>query len=138
MRWANFLHMYQPAEQQPDILEAIVVQSYRPIIEGLLEHKQVRLTLNINGALLELLDKYNHRDIIDNLRELGLQKRVEFTSSAKYHALLPFLNDEEIIRQIRLNNFFSGRISNPKVFLRRKWPTMKKSCRLSKAWVLNG
>jgi hypothetical protein len=120
MRWANFLHMYQPAEQQPDILEAIVVQSYRPIIEGLLKHKQVRLTLNINGALLELLDKYNHRDIIDNLRELGSQKRIEFTSSAKYHALLPFLNGQEIDRQIRLNNesleFFLGKDVKPQGF----------------------
>lgn len=112
--------MYQPAEQQPDILEAIVVQSYRPIIQGLLEHKQVRLTLNINGALLELLDKYKHRDIIDNLRTLGSQKRVEFTSSAKYHALLPFLNDQEIVRQIKLNNesleFFLGKDAKPQGF----------------------
>lgn len=120
MRWANFLHMYQPAEQQPDILEAIVVQSYRPIIQGLLEAKKVRLTLNINGALLELLDKYHHRDIIDNLRLLGSRKQVEFTSSAKYHALLPFLESQEIIRQITLNDesleFFLGKDAKPKGF----------------------
>lgn len=120
MRWANFLHMYQPAEQQPDILEAIVVQSYRPIIQGLLKHQQVRLTLNVNGALLELLDKYHHRDIIDNLRTLGSQNRVEFTSSAKYHALLPFLETQEITRQIKLNNesleFFLGKDVKPKGF----------------------
>lgn len=112
--------MYQPAEQQPDILEAIVVQSYRPIIKGLLNAPNVRLTLNINGALLELLDKYKYRDIIDGLRELGSQKRVEFTSSAKYHALLPFLNDGEIFRQISLNNesleFYLGKEAKPRGF----------------------
>ncbi len=112
--------MYQPTEQQPDILEAIVAQSYRPIIEGLINHKQIRLTLNVNGALLELLDKYGYRDIIDNLRELGMEKRVEFTSSAKYHALLPFLNEQEIVRQITLNNesleFFLGKKAKPKGF----------------------
>jgi len=120
MRWGNFLHMYQPIEQQPDILEAIVAQSYRPIIEGLINHKQIRLTLNVNGALLELLDKYGYRDIIDNLRQLGMEKRVEFTSSAKYHALLPFLNEQEIVRQIILNNesleFFLGKEAKPKGF----------------------
>ncbi len=104
MRWANFLHMYQPAEQQPDILESIVVQCYRPIVNGLMENKNIRLTLNINGALFELFDKYGYRDILDNLYALAQEGRVEFTSSAKYHALLPFLNEQEIIRQISLNN----------------------------------
>ncbi|MDO8430764.1 MAG: hypothetical protein Q7S72_02140 [Candidatus Taylorbacteria bacterium] len=103
MRWANFLHMYQPAEQQPDILEAIVVQCYRPIIEGILKNKKLRLTLNINGALLELFDKYGYKDILKNLRTLAEEKRIEFTGSAKYHALLPFLNEQETARQIELN-----------------------------------
>ncbi len=35
MKWANFLHFYQPSNQQPDILGAIVAQSYRPIIDGI-------------------------------------------------------------------------------------------------------
>jgi len=102
--WANFLHIYQPAEQQPDILEAVVAQSYRPILRGIKKHKKVRLTLNINGALLELLDKYQYKDLIDMLRELVKEGRIELTSSAKYHALLPFLEEKEIIRQIEANN----------------------------------
>lgn len=102
--WANFLHIYQPAEQQPDILEAVVAQSYRPILRGIKKHKKVRLTLNINGALLELLDKYQYKDLIDMMRELVKEGRIELTSSAKYHALLPFLEEKEIIRQIEANN----------------------------------
>jgi hypothetical protein len=120
MRWANFLHMYQPTEQQSDILEAIVAQSYRPVVEGLINHKRICLTLNVNGALLELLDKYGYHDIIDNLRNLGREKRIEFTSSTKYHALAPFLNEQEIVRQITLNNesleFFLGKKVKPKGF----------------------
>lgn len=120
MRWANFLHMYQPAEQQPDILEAIAAQSYRPIIAGLLANKRVRLTLNVNGALLELFDKYQYKDLLDGLRNLAREGRVEFTSSAKYHALLPFLSEPEIIRQIELNNeslkFFFGQKVKPQGF----------------------
>lgn len=111
-RWANFLHMYQPAQQQPDILEAIVAQSYRPIVEGLRKNKHVRLTLNINGSLLELFDRYGYHDVIDSLRQLGEAHQIEFTSSAKYHALLPFLNEREIERQISINtdtlSFFLG------------------------------
>jgi hypothetical protein len=104
MRWANFLHLYQPAEQQPDILESIVSQSYRPLIEGIVENKRVRLTLNINGALLELLDKYKYHDLLDSIRTLVHEGRIEITGSTKYHALLPFLSLEEMVRQITLNN----------------------------------
>ncbi len=104
MRWANFLHLYQPADQQPDILEAVVVQSYRPLLQHIQENKNVRLTLNVTGALLELFDKYGYRDLIEILREVGREGRVEFTGSAKYHALLPFLEESEIIRQIKIND----------------------------------
>jgi len=103
MKWANFLHFYQPANQQPDILEAIVAQSYRPIIEGIKNHKDVHLTININGALFELLHKYGYEDLIKDLRDLVTEGRIEITGSAKYHALLPLISDEEIIRQIELN-----------------------------------
>ena len=103
MKWANFLHFYQPADQQPDILEAIVAQSYRPVIEGIKKNKKVRLTININGALFELLHKYGYKDIIEDIKNLVTEGRVEITGSAKYHALLPLLSDEEIKRQIELN-----------------------------------
>lgn len=120
MYWANFLHIYQPAEQQPDILEAIVIQSYRPLLEGIKKHKRVRLSFNINGSLLELFDKYKYHDLIDILKKLGKEGRIEFTSSAKYHAFLPFLEEEEIVRQIKTNDeicrFFLGDAYQPKGF----------------------
>ncbi len=120
MYWANFLHIYQPAGQQPDILEALVVQSYRPLFEGFKKNKQVRLTINVSGALLELFDKYKYQDLIDILRELGKEKKIEFTSSPKYHAILPFLGEQEIIRQIKINDetnrFFLGEAYAPKGF----------------------
>jgi hypothetical protein len=120
MQWANFLHIYQPFDQQPDILESIVVQSYRPILENLKKNKNVHLTLNINGALLELFDKYGYHDLIDIMKEVGNEGRLEFTGSAKYHAFLPFLSKEEIIRQIKMNDetlkFYLGSAYNPQGF----------------------
>lgn len=104
MYWANFFHIYQPADQQADVLEAVVAQCYRPLLTHLKDNKNVRLTLNINGALTELLAKHGHQDLIDMLKEMGKDGRVEFTSSAKYHAFLPFLEKDEIIRQIKMND----------------------------------
>lgn len=120
MKWANFLHIYQPADQQPDILEAIIAQSYRPIFTNLLENPRVRLTLNVSGALLELFDKYGYRDLLDILRTLAESGRVEFTSSSKYHAFLPFISADEMKRQIVANNetlaYYLGDAFKPKGF----------------------
>ena len=120
MQWANFLHIYHPAEQQADILEAIAAQSYRPIINHLTNNKHARLTFNINGALTELLDKYGYRDLLDQLRALGERGQIEFTGAPKYHAFLPFLEENEIIRQIEENNktnkYFLGQGYAPKGF----------------------
>ena len=120
MKWANFLHIYQPFDQQPDILEAIVAQSYRPILENLRKNKNVHLTLNVNGALLDLFNKYGYRDLIEIMKEVGLEGRLEFTGSAKYHAFLPFLNKEEIVRQIKMNDetcrFYLGEAYRPQGF----------------------
>lgn len=103
MKWANFLHIYQPVGQQPDILEAVTHQSYRPLLQGLLAHPNVRLTFNISGALFEVFEKYGYHDVIDMIRQLVKEGRLELTGSAKYHALLPFLEEAEIIRQIEAN-----------------------------------
>ncbi len=103
MYWANFLHIYQPYGQQPDILEAVVTQSYRPLIEGTLARPRAKYTLNINASLLELFDQYGYHDLIKGLAEAGRRGQIEFTGSAKYHALLPFLSRDETLRQIHLN-----------------------------------
>ncbi|HEY4494681.1 MAG TPA: hypothetical protein VJC02_01100 [Candidatus Paceibacterota bacterium] len=120
MKWANFLHIYQPADQQKDILEAIVAQSYRPIISHILKTPNIHLTWNVTGSLLELFDKNGYRDIIDMLKEAGETGKIEFTSSAKYHGFLPMLEDEDIIRQISINNdtlsFYLGKSPKPRGF----------------------
>lgn len=104
MKWANFLHIYQPADQQPDILKAIVDQCYRPIISHIANSDNIKITLNITGALIELFDKHGYRDIIELLKTAGEQGKIEFTSSAKYHGFLPMLTDDDIVRQIKAND----------------------------------
>ncbi len=120
MFWANFLHFYQPISQQPDILEAVVNQSYRPILKNLLKRPEVKLTLNFTGALIELFDRHKYHDLIDILKKLGEREQIEFTGSAKYHAFLPLIEDKEIIRQIKANNetnkYYLGKAYQPKGF----------------------
>lgn len=104
MKWANFLHLYQPVDQQSDILQSIVAQSYKPILTYLANSASARVTLNINGALLELFDKHGHHDLLEILKKGGEEGKIEFTSSAKYHAFLPLLEETDMRRQITANN----------------------------------
>jgi len=104
MQWVNFLHIYQPASQADDILETVVNQSYRRVFRGLREIPTARVTLNISGALSELLMKKGYQDVIDDIRWLADNGKLEFTETAKHHPFLPFLPEDEIKRQIELNH----------------------------------
>jgi alpha-amylase/alpha-mannosidase (GH57 family) len=103
MFWANFLHIYQPPTQKPYWINRITEESYRKIFRLLLENPDAKITMNISGVLLEFFDKYGHTDVIEMIKKLLLSDQLELTGSAKYHPLLPFLPEEEIIRQVKLN-----------------------------------
>ncbi|MST04349.1 MAG: hypothetical protein EXS49_02165 [Candidatus Pacebacteria bacterium] len=103
MKWANFLHFYQPANQKPEILEAVTNQSYRKILDILKNSKRGKINLNISGSLLDLFDKYGYKDLFDRTKELVREGKIELVASAKYHAILPLLPEEEIKRQISEN-----------------------------------
>lgn len=114
--------MYQPYGQDPDILETIVKQCYEPVFTGIVEHDHAKVTININASLIELFDKYGYHDLIDAIKEGGRQGKIEFTGSAKYHALLPFLPRKEMLRQIEINTetnrHYLGDVYQPKgIFL---------------------
>lgn len=111
MKWINFLHIYQPINQTKEILTAVSNQSYRRLFSGFRKIHKMKLTLNINAALSEILLQNGFKDIIEDIKALAKEGKLEFTESAKYHAFLPMLDKKEIERQIVINNE-----SNKKIF----------------------
>ena len=145
MLWANFLHIYQPPSQLPDILERIVFESYRPIIRGLYRYKKAKITLNINGVLTEkLAAQKKYRDVICDLKKLGQMGRIEFVGSANNHAFLPLLPEAEIKRQIILNKKtnqkYLGKAYNPTGFFSPEMAYSRKVAKIAKnlgyKWML--
>ena len=120
MYWANFLHIYQPPTQKEHWVKRIADESYRKIFRGLLDAPSAKITMNISGVLLEQLDRYACRDVIDSARELLARGQLELVGSAKYHAMLPFLPQDEVVRQIKLNEetqkFYFGELFRPQGF----------------------
>lgn len=103
MYWANFLHIYQPPVQSREILLRVTNDSYRKILDGLLHNPKAKLTLNINACLTEMLAENGCEDVIKHIRTLLERGQLELTASAKYHPFLPKLPEEQIIRQVKLN-----------------------------------
>jgi len=103
MYWANFLHLYQPPVQERWIVEKVADECYRRLVTIMKENPRGRLTVNINGSLTEQFHLYGMHDILDGLRELAEEGRLEFTESAVYHPILPLIPEKEVRRQIRLN-----------------------------------
>lgn len=104
MKWLNFLHIYQPANQADDIFDRVVNECYRPLFRSLKEHERARLTLNISAILSEQLIERGYNDVIQDIIFVAKRQQIEFVDTAKYHALLPFLDESEIRRQISLNH----------------------------------
>jgi predicted glycosyl hydrolase (DUF1957 family) len=103
MLWANFLHIYQPPTQTPEILERVADECYRKLVAIWQRHPDARVTLNISACLTEQLDRAGLGDVIAGIRELAERGQIELTGSAKYHPILPLIPEEEARRQIELN-----------------------------------
>ncbi|MFX1501311.1 MAG: hypothetical protein ACFFDH_10160 [Promethearchaeota archaeon] len=113
-------HIYQPPVQIPSVINQIVNESYKPIIEALMDYHEAKITLNINATLTEQLHDLGYDDLIGTISTLASRGQIEFTGSGKFHPLLPLIPEPEIKRQIDLNNetnrHFFGKFYNPRGF----------------------
>jgi len=108
--WINFLHLYQPPTQSKRVIDQTVSESYALIPRLLRQYPRLRATVNFSGSLLELLETYGYRSLLDEYRELAALGRIELVGSAMYHPILPLLSEAEIRRQIALQTEISRRI----------------------------
>jgi predicted glycosyl hydrolase (DUF1957 family) len=118
--FAFLFHIYQPPVQIPPVIKQIANESYRPIIDALMDHPIAKITLNINGTLTEQLHDFGYDDIIGLITALASRGQIEFTGSGKFHPLLPLIPEPEIKRQIKLNyetnRYFFGKLYKPRGF----------------------
>lgn len=101
--WINFLHIYQPPTQSLNIVKKVANESYELIIELLKKYPSLKLTLNISGSLIELLTEASLTHILEDIKKLSEEGRIELVGSAMYHPILPLIPISEVRRQIELN-----------------------------------
>jgi predicted glycosyl hydrolase (DUF1957 family) len=103
MLWINFLHLYQPVNNDARLIVEATELSYARIIRALEEHSNIKFTLNITGGLILRWEELGYADLLERLNNLRKKGQIEITGSAAYHPLLPLIPDEETIKQIKEN-----------------------------------
>lgn len=100
MWWINFLHLYQPANLESELIKEAVAKSYRRLIQLLEKKTNLKMTMNISACLIERLEEEGYSDLIKRIKILLDSQRVELVGTAAFHGFLANLPEEEIIWQI--------------------------------------
>jgi len=102
MLWINFLHFYQPATLDREIIIEAIEKSYQRIIQSLKKHGNAKITINIQGCLLEKINELGYASLLRDIKTLIQKGQIEITGSAAYHPILPLINSHEAEKQIKL------------------------------------
>ena len=101
--WAPLLHMYQPTFQDSRVLRQIDKECYKPLLRMLEEHDNVKISLNINAVLIDMLYEFDLSDTLEILQNLESSNKIEITGTAKFHPILPLIPQKESEHQIKIN-----------------------------------
>lgn len=101
--WINFLHFYQPPTADNETVIEAVEKSYNRIISVLKRNPSIKFTINITGCLLDKLANLGYNNLISDINNLVAKGQIELVGSAAFHSILALLPDEEIYRQIEIN-----------------------------------
>src|SRR3989339_191102 len=102
MLWINFLHFYQPATLDREVIIEAIEKSYRRIIKALQKNSNVRFTVNVQGCLLEKMHELGYQMLLRDLKQLAERGQLEFVGSAAFHPILPLIPAFEAVAQIKL------------------------------------
>ncbi len=104
IRIVYLFHLYQPHWQTREVLEDNYSRFYLPLLRVLETNPNYKITLNISASLTEQLARENKTEFFTKVKTLVKKGQIELTGSAAYHPVLPLIPEEEIIRQIKLND----------------------------------
>ena len=107
--WAPLFHIYQPPDQDLQVLKIINKECYKPLFSLIDEYDNVKFSLNISGVLIELFYEYGLSDTIDLLKNLASENKIDIVGTAKFHPILPLIPRKETKRQIQMNEEINRR-----------------------------
>ena len=98
------VHLYQPPNQKQGILRKIIRESYLPLIKTVLSHDKASIAADIARSAIEELEEIDSgQEFLKKLEEALEIGKVYLVNTGGYHPIFPLIPEEEVIRQIRLN-----------------------------------
>jgi len=95
------LHNHQPVGNLPEVFRRAHDTCYRPLLDQLLAHPDVRVALHHSGPLLEWLLR-EEPSYVSDLATLCQREQVEILGGGFYEPVLPLLSDEDGRGQIEM------------------------------------
>jgi alpha-amylase len=99
VRFVFVLHDHQPIGNFDGVFEQAYLDSYRPFLDLLERHPDIRLGLHTSGPLAEWLDRH-HPDYLDRLAALAANGQIEIVGGGFYEPVLAMLPARDRIAQI--------------------------------------
>lgn len=117
------LHAYQPPYpiQERFVVDRIIKNCYKPIVSNLEKYENVKLVINMNASLTEMLLEAAP-DIIQTLSERAETGQVEFLESGAYHPILPLISLQHAKIQIEINHKINSEAFGPSYQPKGMWP----------------
>ncbi len=113
MYWSHFINFFQPAIKTDDYIRKAARTCYLPLIEILEQHPNARMTVNLDGALGDRLQKLGLSDVLAGLRRLLGKGQIEMTASAYAGPILGTMPAAEMRALIAKNTEAAGKLIGP-------------------------
>ena len=98
---ALVIHFHQPVGNLDSVVKKATDRCYRPFLEVLKKHPDIRMTLHYSGCLLEWLEEHEP-DVTRTLRELSERGQIELMTGGFYEPVLAALPHVDQVGQIEM------------------------------------
>jgi len=95
------IHNHQPQGNFEHVFEQGYEDCYRRLLDAILRHPGIRITLHYSGPLIEWLE-HNHPDYFDTLATLVASGQVELMGGGFYEPMLSVLPERDALGQLKL------------------------------------
>jgi len=98
-RFVFGIHCHQPVGNFDEVIDDAVTDAYRPFLDEIGRHENLRMTIHVSGCLIQMLEK-RAPDLIETLGELARGGRVELLGGGFYEPIFPVIPEADLIGQI--------------------------------------
>jgi alpha-amylase len=94
------VHNHQPIGNFENVFEEVYTRAYKPFLDVLKRHPDVKFTQHWTGTLLDWVEK-RHPEFLRELKSLVRRGQLEILTGAYYEAILPVIPRQDRVGQIR-------------------------------------